>query len=108
MKRPTRNEEGNYVINGVSYPELFGSRTQVNNGNAYKTAGLLTKKDLFKNKHGNIVSLKKHVSAKKEKRLEKAGWHTKKGKFGSFKITDKSKKPRKNTRKLTRKITHKK
>lgn len=103
MKRPTRNEQGNYVIHGVSYPELFGSRTQVNNGNAYKTAGLLTKKDLFKNKHGNIVSLKKHISAKKEKRLEKAGWHTKKGKFGSFKKIDKSKNTRKKSRKNTRK-----
>ena len=92
MKRPTRNEEGNYVINGVSYPELFGSRAQVLRGNAYKTAGLLKQTDLIKNKHGNIVSLKKHVSAKKEKRLEKAGWHTKKGKFGSFRKVNKSRK----------------
>ncbi len=99
MKRPIRNESGNYVIHGVSYPELFGSRAQVNNLNAYKTTGLLTKKDLFKNKHGNIVSLKKHISAKKDKRLEKAGWHTKKGTFGSFKKTNKRKNTRKNTRK---------
>jgi hypothetical protein len=99
MKRPTRNDEGMYVIDGVSYPELFGSRTQVMNGNAYKTAGLLTKKDLFKNKRGYIVSLKKHKSASKEKRLEKAGWHTKKGTFGSFKKVKSKSKTMKNKKK---------
>jgi hypothetical protein len=34
------------------------------------------------NKHRRIVSKKKHATAKKEKRLIKAGYGTKKGKFG--------------------------
>lgn len=62
-----------------------GSRAQVFHGNADETAGGLEKKDLMKNKHGRIVSLRKHKTAKKEKRLEKAGFFTKKGEFGSFK-----------------------
>ena len=36
-----------------------GSRAEVWHGNATMTTGGLTKKDLFKNKHGRIVSLKK-------------------------------------------------
>ena len=35
-----------------------------------------------KNKHGEIVSRKKHITAKREKRLEKHGYFAKKGKFG--------------------------
>ena len=37
------------------------------------------------NKWGRIVSEKKHKSAKKEKRLQKYGFFTKKGKFGAVK-----------------------
>jgi hypothetical protein len=36
---------------------------------------------------GRIVSAKKHVTAKKEKRLEKYGYFAKKGKFGYVKKT---------------------
>ena len=68
----------------------FGSRAEVWHGNAKKTTGGLTKKDLMKNKHGEIVSKKKHFTAKKEKRLEKAGYFTKKGQFGFVKKTVKS------------------
>ena len=39
----------------------------------------------MKNKHGRIVSRKKYSKAKKENRLVKAGFHTKKGHFGSIK-----------------------
>ena len=86
MKRPVRNEEdGMYHIKGTKYPELFGSRTQVMNKSAYKTSGNLTKDDLMMNKWGRIVSAKKHKTAKKEKRLEKAGYYAKKGKFGYVK-----------------------
>jgi hypothetical protein len=47
------------------------------------------------NKNGRIVSRKKHVTAKKEKRLVRAGYGTKKGKFGFVKIgKSKSKKMR--------------
>jgi hypothetical protein len=92
MKRPTRNEDGVYDINGKEYKELFGSRQQVMNGNAYKTSGELKKKDLLMNKWGRIVSAKKHKTAKKEKRLEKAGFFAQKGKFGYVtKLTKKNK-----------------
>jgi hypothetical protein len=71
--------------------KTFGSRAEVFHGNAKKTTGGLTKKDLIKNKHGEIVSRKKHLTAKKEKRLEKHGYFAKKGKFGFVKKTPKSK-----------------
>jgi|TARA_Y100000389_G_C17030001_1_gene302986 hypothetical protein len=78
----TRGQDGLYHIKGKKYSVLEGSRAQVYHKNAYKTTGGLTKSMLFKNKRGEIVSLKKHKSAKKDKRLEKAGYFTKKGKFG--------------------------
>ena len=62
-----------------------GSRAQVYHGTAHHTSGGLTKKNLMKNKWGRIVSSKKHKTAKKEKRLEKAGFFAKKGKFGCVK-----------------------
>lgn len=64
------------------FKKTFGSRAEVFHGTAKKTTGGLLKKDLVKNKHGEIVSKKKHMTAKKEKRLEKAGYFTEKGKFG--------------------------
>ena len=85
-KRPHRNEKGMYSINGKQFKELFGSRQQVMNGTAYKTAGELTKSHLMMNKWGRIVSRKKHATAKKEKRLLKHGFTAKKGKFGVVKI----------------------
>ena len=97
MKRPTRNEDGVYVINGKKYKELFGSRAQVWNGNAYKTSGELTHSDLLMNKWGRIVSAKKFRTAKKEKRLQKYGFFAKKGKFGYVKrSTRKARGTRKN------------
>ena len=71
--------------------QTFGSRAQVFHGTAKKTTGGLTKKDLMKNKHGRIVSKKKHTMEKKMKRLEKAGYKTKKGKFGAVKSDSKRK-----------------
>ena len=62
--------------------KTYGSRAEVFHGTAKKTTGGLIKSDLLKNKHGEIVSKKKHFTAKKERRLEKAGYHTQKGKFG--------------------------
>lgn len=58
-----------------------GSRAQVFHGNAKHTSGGLEKVDLLKNKYGRIVSKKKSIEAKKEKRLEKAGFKPTKGKF---------------------------
>lgn len=77
------------------FSSLFGSRSQVMNGNAFKTSGNLTRKDLMYNKWGRIVSRKKHNTAKKEKRLEKAGFFAKKGKFGFVKKDKKGKGKRK-------------
>jgi hypothetical protein len=71
--------------------KTFGSRAEVFHGTAKKTTGGLIKSDLMKNKHGEIVSKKKHMTAKKEKRLEKAGYFTQKGKFG-FVIKNKTSK----------------
>ena len=85
MKRPTRQEDGYYHINGKTYGQLVGSREQVRNGTAYKTEGNLVKKQLFTNKWGRIVSLKKHRTAKKEMRLRKYGYYAKKGQFGYVK-----------------------
>jgi hypothetical protein len=66
---------------------LIGTRAQVWHGTAYKTSGGLTHSDLMKNKSGRIVSKAKHNSAKKDKRLIKAGYFTKKGHFGFVKKT---------------------
>ena len=46
------------------------------------------------NKNGRIVSVKKHNTAKKEKRLEQHGYFTKKGEFGYVKKDGKTKKKR--------------
>ena len=54
-------------------------------GTADKTPGGLTKSDLKYNKAGRIVSRKKSMKAKKEKRLIKLGFKTRKGKFGLIK-----------------------
>jgi hypothetical protein len=69
----------------MSFEQNIGSRAQVWHGTAKKTSGGLTKSHLLMNKHGRIVSRKKHTSAKKEKRLVKAGFLTKKGHFGFVK-----------------------
>ena len=82
----TRDEKtGLYNIKGNTYQKIRGSRTQVMNGTAYMTTGELTKNQLVYSKEGYIVSKKKHITAKKEMRLEKYGYFTKKGKFGSTK-----------------------
>lgn len=63
--------------------KLYGSRSEVMHETAKMTRGRLKKKDLKYNKHGRIVSKRKSMRAKKEKRLEKAGYYTQKGVFGS-------------------------
>ena len=50
MKRPVRQADGCYYIDGKKYKELFGSREQVMNETAYKTAGELKKEDFVVNK----------------------------------------------------------
>ena len=76
--------------------QTIGSRAAVVHGNAHHTSGGLTKKDLKYNKWGRIVSAKKYKTAKKEKRLEKAGYFAKKGKFGYVKKSAKKSKSQKN------------
>ena len=66
-----------------------GSRAQVMHGTAAHTSGGLTKSDLKYNKAGRIVSKKKSMKAKKENRLVKLGFKTRKGKFGLAKKTRK-------------------
>lgn len=83
MKRHDKGPDGLYHIHGKSYQQLEGSRAQVWHGTAYRTSGGLTRNDLMMNKHGRIVSKRKHATAKREKRLEKAGYKTKKGVFGA-------------------------
>tara|TARA_B100001115_G_C15513489_1_gene243373 strand:+ start:91 stop:363 length:273 start_codon:yes stop_codon:yes gene_type:complete len=68
-----------------------GSRREVWNGNAKKTSGGLTKKDLFK-KNGRIKSRRASKKAKKSNNLKKSGWTFKKGEFGAVRIDGDSKK----------------
>ena len=82
MTKYSKSASGKYVIQGKSYEMLMGSRAQVWHGTAYKTSGGLTKHHLMQNKAGRIVSKDKHNTAKRERRLVKAGYGTKKGKFG--------------------------
>lgn len=97
VKRHQKKADGKYHVKGNKYAVLVGSRAQVMHGTAYKTSGGLVKSDLKMNKHGRVVSRKKSKTAKKEKRLEKAGYFTRKGKFGAVK------KGSKKTRKARRK-----
>ncbi len=84
----------------MSFEQNIGTRAQVWHGTAKKTSGGLTKSHLMMNKHGRIVSRKKHNTAKKEKRLVKAGYITKKGQFGFIKVGTKGRKGRKGSRKM--------
>ena len=100
VKKHMKSADGLYHIKSHKYPVLEGSRAQVWHQTAYKTPGGLLKHNLMMNKHGRIVSRKKHTTAKKEKRLEKAGYKTRKGKFGAIKSDKKkSRKSRKSSRK---------
>ena len=78
-----------------------GTKRKVYNGTAKMTSGRLTKKDLIKNKWGRIVSKKKSIRAKKDKRLIKAGYKTIKGKFGYVK-ENKVNKVKKNKKKTVK------
>jgi len=75
----------------MTFFKTYGTRAEVWHGTAKKTSGGLIKSHLMKNKSGRIVSKAKHFTAKKERRLVKAGYGTKKGKFGFVKIEKKGK-----------------
>ena len=88
MTNRPQQVNGTYTVHGKKYNNLVGSRKQVWRGFAYKTAGGLTKDKLFYNTSTRrIVSLVKHFTAKKEQRLLKHGYGTKKGKFGFVKVS---------------------
>ena len=75
-----------YII--MTKTKKIGSRAEVFHNNAEKTAGNLMKKDLKKNKYGNIVSKAASEAAKKTKNL---GDHlVKKGSKGFVLATKKS------------------
>jgi hypothetical protein len=59
-----------------------GSKAQVFHGTVDKTSGGLTRKDLMQNKHGRIVSRRKHALGQKQvKKLFAMGFKPTKGKF---------------------------
>jgi len=81
--RSSRSNRNN-MMGGAKVPAV-GSHAQVWNGSAKHTSGGLTRSDLMKNKHGRIVSKKKHALGKKSlKHLRKAGYVAKKGTFKLF------------------------
>lgn len=90
------------MIHGKSYEILCGTRAQVWHGTAYKTSGGLKKAQLMQNKSGRIVSEKKHNSAKRDNRLVKSGYGTKKGKFGWVKVGSRRRSKRHSKRKGSR------
>jgi len=99
MARFGKSTDGMYHIKGKKYVYVQGSRAQVWHGTAYETTGGLKKGDIKMNKHGRIVSTKKSSTAKKEKRLEKAGYFTKKSKFGFVKKDSSSSRKSRKSRK---------
>ena len=86
MTKFSRTSTAKYSVHGKTFEQLIGTRAQVGHGTAYKTTGGLSKGDLIQKKHGRIVSKAKHATAKREQRLVKAGFGTKKGKFGFVKL----------------------
>lgn len=94
MKKHMKSTDGLYHIKNKTYEVLKGSRAQVMHGTAYSTSSGLTKDNFIYNKTGRIVSKVKHATAKKEKRLQKHGYFTQKGKFGFVKKDSKTKKRR--------------
>tara|TARA_Y100000768_G_scaffold268363_1_gene205109 strand:+ start:8295 stop:8627 length:333 start_codon:yes stop_codon:yes gene_type:complete len=102
VKRHEKKPDGYYHIHGQKYKMIRGSRAQVMHDTAYKTDGTpgLTKDKLKYNNSGKIVSRRKSEQEKKERRLEKYGYYTRKGKFGAVNKHGKShkKKHHKKTR----------
>ena len=82
---------------------VVGSRAQVMSGSAVKTPGNLRKKDLKYNKQGRIVSRKRSAKAKRENRLVKSGYVTKKGVFGSKFVGSPKKSPKRSKKKRSKK-----
>ena len=93
------NKNGATMVGGSKYSLTVGSRAQVWNGTAY-----------IKNKHGRIVSKKKHAYGKKKglKQLHAKGYFTRKGHFGVVKKGSKTaKKGRKKGKSKGKRCRHK-
>ncbi len=88
---------------GKSPMKARGTRAEVMHNTALRTPGGLQKKDLKYNKNGRIVSKKQSARAKRENRLVKAGYVTKKGVFGSELVEKKSPKKKKPSKKKSAK-----
>lgn len=88
---------------GKSPMKARGTRAEVMHGNALRTPGGLQKKDLKYNKNGRIVSKKQSARAKRENRLVKAGYVTKKGVFGAELVEKKSPKKKGSAKKSSKK-----
>jgi|TARA_B100001057_G_scaffold486185_1_gene566999 hypothetical protein len=107
--RHKKASDGLFHIHGKKFNKLIGSRAEVMHRTAYKTSGgkvkgrggdALLRKHLKYNKNGKIVSRAK--SSKKGKllaQLKRAGYTTKKGKFGAVKINKTLKKKSRRRRK---------
>lgn len=81
MTNTPYKQNGSVNIRGSRYKLTNGTRAQVWHGTAFKTRAGLKKSDFMQNHKGRIVSRKKHFTAKREKRLERAGYKTKRGVF---------------------------
>jgi len=69
MERAIKQEDGFYYFPEGVFSQLFGTRQEVWEGIAYKTVGLLKKKDLMIGAEGDIVSKRKAVTAAADNRL---------------------------------------
>ena len=69
-KRRDKSADGFFHIDGRIYELLEGTRTDVWNGKAYKTAGGLIKNDLLVNKDGKIVSKCKYIDGISNNKLD--------------------------------------
>jgi len=84
-RRYRRQADGLFHIKGRTYKHLVGRRQQVGGGYAYKTAGGLTQ-DMLTFNGLRWVSKNKHESSKRENRLQKYGYGSRKGHFGYVRI----------------------
>jgi hypothetical protein len=57
--RTDKNKDGVYVVDGVPFVKLVGTREEVWNGTAHKTTGDLIVSDLIMNSDGKLISKKK-------------------------------------------------
>jgi hypothetical protein len=85
-----------YIPVFLQMSKIIGSRAQVWHGTATHTSGGLTKTDLMQNKHGRIVSKRRHAAGQNAiKHLEKSGHKGKlpgkRGRGGNMAVLDSTK-----------------